>query len=330
MARSLPAWPTAGPARGRRRRSRGRCWKRLLGLVAPDVAALPARHPRLAADRRDTNGPTPALIVETTVFVAGSTTAIEFLRICGTQTLPADDVGIAERRRSGSAIVATTAFVCGSIRAMPVVVVTQTASSEAAVQPAPPWIGILATTLCDAGSTRITPSLPVAQTEPKAPTAPVADRQLPAVHDLVPRRVDPFELALRERGRPRGAVGERRVVRRDADLDRGVRLPVVTETRLTVRRARVLDPHRAGAEAEPARAGADADLLDDLVRLRVDLEEVRLAVLADPDQPAAGRGGAGRASRRDADLGDDDRVRRGAVATAAGERAMSVRIMPER
>ena len=33
-----------------------------------------------------TNGPTPALTVRVTVFDAGSTTAIEFLRICGTQT----------------------------------------------------------------------------------------------------------------------------------------------------------------------------------------------------------------------------------------------------
>ena len=33
-----------------------------------------------------TNGPTPALIVPVTVFDAGSTTAIEFLRICGTHT----------------------------------------------------------------------------------------------------------------------------------------------------------------------------------------------------------------------------------------------------
>ena len=60
------------------------------------------------------------------------------------------------------------------MRAMPVAVVTQTASSEAAVQPAPPWIAMRAITLCDAGSTRITPSMPVAQTDPNAPTAPVA------------------------------------------------------------------------------------------------------------------------------------------------------------
>ena len=40
---------------------------------------------------------------------------------------------------------------------------------------------------------------------------------------------------------------------------------------------------------------------------RIDLEEIRLAVLADPDPLAAGCGGARRGGRADADLGDDVR-----------------------
>ena len=121
-----------------------------------------------------TNGPTPALIVCATVFEAGSTIAIEFLRICGTHTWPPTTSGSPSAGAPASGTVVTTAFDFGSMRVSPFSVVTQTASADAAVQPAPPWIGILASTLCEAGSTRITPSMPVAQTEPNAPTAPVA------------------------------------------------------------------------------------------------------------------------------------------------------------
>ncbi len=61
----------------------------------------------------------------------------------------------------------------GSIRLNPVGVVTHTASFPAAVHPA---IGreMRATTAPVFGSTRITPSVPVAQIDPNAPTTPVA------------------------------------------------------------------------------------------------------------------------------------------------------------
>ena len=55
----------------------------------------------------------------------------------------------------------------------PFAVVTQTASPEAAVQPAPST-ATRATTVLVAGSMRMTPSAPVAQIEPKAPTSPTA------------------------------------------------------------------------------------------------------------------------------------------------------------
>ncbi len=56
-------------------------------------------------------------------------------------------------------------------------VVIQTASAEAAVQLAPAT-AIVATTLFDAGSMRSTPSSPVAQIDPNAPTTPIDEPSL--------------------------------------------------------------------------------------------------------------------------------------------------------
>src|SRR5690348_15937992 len=81
-----------------------------------------------------TNGAVPVLRKPVTVLVAGSTIAIRLRRICGTQTLPATTSGSPSGPASGT--VAATAFVVGSSRTTPLFVVTQTASSEAAVQPA--------------------------------------------------------------------------------------------------------------------------------------------------------------------------------------------------
>ncbi len=119
------------------------------------------------------------------------------------------------------------------MRAIPVAVVTHTASADAAVHPAPPWIAIRASTLCGAGSTRITPSLPVAHTEPKAPTAPVALSSFhrfttrfcagsirsssPCVNAVV--QAEPYAYVVSYGVKPTFTA---------------IRLPVVTETRLTV------------------------------------------------------------------------------------------------
>ena len=66
-----------------------------------------------------TNGPTPDLIVCATVFDAGSTIAIEFLRICGTHTWPSTTSGSPSAGAPASGIVVTTALDCGSMRASP-------------------------------------------------------------------------------------------------------------------------------------------------------------------------------------------------------------------
>jgi hypothetical protein len=111
------------------------------------------------------------LTLATTAFEDGSTTAIRFARMRGTQTRPPTTAG--SPRLPGIAIVADTVFVFGSIRLSPVGVVIQTAPSPAAVQPA---IGnaIRATTAFVLGSILTTPLAPVAQIEPNAPTTPVA------------------------------------------------------------------------------------------------------------------------------------------------------------
>src|SRR5689334_13889297 len=118
-----------------------------------------------------TNGPAPTLNVLSIALLAGSITAIAFWRIFGTQTFPATTAG--SPRAVASGIEAVTALVCGSIRVIPLGVVTQTASAEAAFQPAPAT-ATRATTAFVAGSMRRTPSLPVAQIDPNAPTTPTA------------------------------------------------------------------------------------------------------------------------------------------------------------
>src|SRR5512146_1209300 len=121
-----------------------------------------------------TNGPAPALIVCTTSFDDGPTTAIEFLRICGTQIRPFTTSGSPRNGAPARGTVVTTELVFGSMRVSPVGEVIQTASVDAAVQP-PPLVAIRASTLCETGSTRITPGEPpVAQTDPNAATTPVA------------------------------------------------------------------------------------------------------------------------------------------------------------
>ena len=98
-------------------------------LVAPDVPALPARHPGLAADRRDHERPDARL---------------DRLRDGVRRRVDDRDRVLADlrhpypavRRRPGRRAPAlrpagrssTTALVCGSMRVMPVGVVTQTAS----------------------------------------------------------------------------------------------------------------------------------------------------------------------------------------------------------
>ena len=273
-----------------------------------------------------TNGPTPALIVRDDRVRRRVDDRDRVLADLRHPDLTVDDVGIAERRRSGER----------DGRGDGVRTAGRCARCPSASSPRPrrprrpsslrrPGSGSSRATLCDAGSTRITPSLPVAQTEPNAPTAPVAFSELPPVHDPVLRRVDALELALRERGRPRRAEGERRVVGREPDLDRLRPLPGRDGDAADRRGVRVLDPHRAGAEAEPARAGADPVFETTLFVARVDLEEVRLSVLADPDPLAAGSGGAGRGGRATRILATT--VGAAAVVTVAASRAMSVRIM---
>src|SRR4051794_16225934 len=120
-----------------------------------------------------TNGPRPAFTDPAIALVAGSITTIRFSVIAGTQTLPP----MIEGSPCGLftvLIVAAIVFVCGSILTSAPGVVTQTASGEAAVHPAPPGTATRASTVFVAGSTRTTPALPATQTEPKAATTPVA------------------------------------------------------------------------------------------------------------------------------------------------------------
>ena len=95
-------------------------------------------------------------------------------------------------------------------------------------------IGIRASTLCDTGSTRITPSIPVAQTEPKAPTAPVAIGSFHRFTTLFRagsmRSSSPWVNAV-VHADPYANIVSYGV---NPTLIAFVRLPVVTETRLTV------------------------------------------------------------------------------------------------
>ena len=122
-----------------------------------------------------TNGPTPDLDGRGDRVRRRVDTAIAFCADLRHPDLPADDGGVAERAVPSCDRRDDGCSSPGRCARRPVVVVTQTASPEAAVQPRRPATGIVATTLFVAGSMRTTPSLPVAQIEPNAPTTPVAD-----------------------------------------------------------------------------------------------------------------------------------------------------------
>ena len=184
------------------------------------------------------------------------------------------------------------------------VVVIQIASSEAAVQPALST-GIRAMTLFATGSIRSTPASPVAQIEPDAATTPIAEPSRKRFTTLFTfgsiRSSSPpvFDVA---QAAPYANVESYGVA---PTFTAAVRLPVFTETRLIVLELVSSTPERARAEPEPARAVADADPLHDLVRLRVDLQEIRRRVLTDPDEASSSGGRAGRRRRGNSDLRED-------------------------
>ena len=141
---------------------------------------------------------------------------------------------------------------------------------------------------------------------------PCCGRELESLDDLVSSRVDSVDLAAAVGCCPGGAEGEGGVVRCCADGDGGGALAGANGYAADGVRVCVLDPERAGAEAEPAGAETDLGAADDDVAAWVDLEQVGRGVGADPDEASAAGCGArlDRAGDRDARDDRGSRTRR--------------------
>ena len=192
-----------------------------------------------------------------------------------------------------SGTVATVAFVAGSIRTTPLLVVTQTASPMRRSRPP----------RRDRDRRRDRVRRRIDADQPDAPPArprpsrrhrrrPTALREGKALDDAVAGRVDALHVAAAVRRRPRCAVREGRVIGREADLDRGD--PLAGPRGHAADRVRAACPRSRASpapEAEAARAVADRRTAYDPVATWVDLEQIGRPVAADPDEPAA-RGAA--------------------------------------